>query len=150
MTDLSSPSEGMDYKPRRTTRGGSKPGTVKIRCPYPLKLALYRWAIAEIGGGQEATFYRSLRPGGRFSAKAVAPVVPLLVDYLPEECAVYLAGDRMGRAAKLLDDRLHKMFYGSSPTSKGRGEGSSEHPRHWNPGDRAYAESRLAEVEWPW
>ena len=74
---------GVDYVARKGGAGGSEKGRDSRRCPHALKLALYRWAVQCLAGGSEDEFYRRVGPGpGRFSARAMAPVVPLLSEYL--------------------------------------------------------------------
>jgi hypothetical protein len=143
------PSEGMDYKSRRARYGGSPPGRDVRKCDPVLKLAAWRWAVATIGKGVEATFYRQLKGGGRFTARVFEPLVPELNLHFPLEAQAYFGG-RDENAAKLIAERVHKMYYGTTDTTKGRGEASPEHPKHWGAPRRSAAEARLLEARWPW
>jgi hypothetical protein len=141
---------GTDYRVRRNGRGGSRPGRDVRPAPKALKLAVYRWAVATVGGGAEAAFSRSIEPHrARFTKSVFEDVLEPLWDRLEDECLAYLTG-REDRAAKLVSERFHKMYYAYDQKTKGRGEASPEHPRFWSATDRAAAEARLAEVGWPW
>lgn len=144
------PSRGMDYVPRRAPYGGSPKGRDNRKPGDVLKLAAFKWAVAVIGGGEEAVFSRNVAGvRARFTPRVFEPLVAELNLYFPLEAQAYFEG-RDENAAKLVCERVHKMFYGTTPTTKGRSEASREHPQMWSADRKAVAEARLAAVRWPW
>lgn len=151
------PSDSMDYVSRKTSPGGSKPGRDARKPGDLILLGLYRCALATMPppGVGEFWFYNRVgiqqRMPGRFTEAAVRPILPYLEQYLPFEWFQYTSF-REEKAAHLVANRLHKMFYGTNKKAgtKGRGSGSSEHPRYWSQERRAAAEEGLRAVGWPW
>lgn len=120
----------VDYKSRANAKGGSPLGTDKRKCPKNMKYRIWQWAVEEIAHGNESHFIHNPNSRkGRFSKKLFEPLVPILMEEFPEESAEYFGG-REEKAAHLIANRLHKMYYGNDGKTRSRGI-SSEHPRNW-------------------
>lgn len=122
-------SSEMDYRSIVGAKGGSPKGTDKRRCPKELKEFARRWAIENIAGGNESYFINNPNAGTRFTARVFEPVIPLLKENFPAACEEYFGG-RWDRAAHLIMNRVHKMYYFNDGRRRGRGK-SREHPDYW-------------------
>lgn len=140
---------GTDFQNNPNIPGGSEKGRDLRRAPLALKLATHRWAISELADGVEHLFGHSPVPFPRFSARQYENVVPLLAHHFPDEALAYFGG-REERAANIIMNRIHKMYWSDEQPASLRGYGTREHPTFWKPSDRAAAYARLNEAGWPW
>lgn len=122
------PSE-LDYKSRIHPYGGSPKGREVRRCPRALKELARKLAVEDIAGGNESYFIHNPNHGSRFTAAAFAGIVLKLWEELPDECRQYFGG-REDKAAYLISQRVHKMYYVYDKGGKSRGK-SREHPDEW-------------------
>ena len=122
------PSEG-DYKSRKNGKGGSPKGRVVRKCPRPLKKRALELGIEIIAHGNESHFLHNPNAGARFSAKPWWEIVRILKNELPVEYQEYFEG-REDKAAYLISQRVHKMFYVYQNGKRYRGK-SREHPDNW-------------------
>lgn len=125
---MKQPSSELDYRAHVKPHGGSKKGRDNRHCPMVIKDFARKWAIDNIGDGNESYFIHNPNAGARFTARVFAPCIPLICKKFPKESKKYFEG-RMWNAAKLIAERVHKMFYCNDGHRRGRGI-SNEHPRH--------------------
>ena len=121
----------VDYVSRVNSGGGSKIGRDVRKCPRKLKEAARIWAITSLCKGNESAMIHNPNAGTRFSAKAYEPLIPILKQLFPAECEEYFGG-RWERAANIIANRVHKMYYQNDGKLRGRGK-SKEHPDNWEP-----------------
>lgn len=119
----------LDYVSRINGKGGSPPNRDTRPCPEKLREFSWRWAIDTIADGNESYFIHNPNAKARFSEKAYKPLIPILWEEFPKECQAYFGG-REEKAAKLIANRIHKMYYCYTKGIRGRGI-SREHPKNW-------------------
>ncbi len=110
--------------------GGSPKGRDVRRCPKSVKAFAHKWAIDNIGKGNESIFMHDPLRRPRFTKRLYVPLVSLIKEKFPLEYEAYFGG-REEKAPNLIMHRVHKMYYHNDGKSRGRGK-SNENPSHWN------------------